>query len=196
MAHELPELPFDKASLSPHISPETLDYHHGKHHAGYVEKLNAAVDGTGFAELSVEETLAKAKEEGNRSIFDNAAQHFNHCFYWQSLSPNGGGPPTGAIAAKLEEDFGSFEAFKAAFAKEAASHFGSGWVWLVRDATGQLQVMSTHDADTPVAQDLEPILTCDVWEHAYYIDYRNARPDYIAAFWDLVNWDFANANLG
>ncbi len=196
MAHELPALPYENGSLAPHISSETLDYHHGKHHAGYVKKLNAAVEGTGFAGLSVEDTINKAKEDGNHGVFNNAAQHFNHSFYWQSLSPNGGGAPTGAIAAKIDEDFGSFEAFKEAFAKEASTHFGSGWAWLVQDATGKLQVMSTHDADSPVAHGLKPLLTCDVWEHAYYIDYRNARPDYIAAYWNLVNWDFANQNLG
>jgi len=196
MAHQLPALPYGNDALAPHISPETLGFHHGKHHKGYVNKLNAAVEGTDYAALSVEAIIVKAKEEGDQGIFNNAAQHFNHSFYWSSLSPSGGGAPTGAIAARIDEAFGSFDAFKQAFTNEAATHFGSGWAWLVQDAAGKLSVMSTHDADSPVAHGLKPILTCDVWEHAYYIDYRNARPDYVAAYWNLVNWDFANQNLG
>ena len=195
MAHELPALPFANDALAPHISAETLSFHHGKHHAGYVKKLNAGVEGTAFAGLSVEETIRKAHAEGNQGIFNNAAQHFNHSFYWNCLSPNGGGAPTGAIADKINAAFGSFDAFKQEFTTAAGTHFGSGWAWLAADAGGNLKVVGTHDADTPVAHGLKPLLTCDVWEHAYYIDYRNARPDYIAGFWQLVNWDFVNSNL-
>lgn len=195
MAHELPALPYAKDALAPHISAETLEYHHGKHHAGYVKKLNAGVEGTAFAGLSVEDTIKKAHSEGNQGIFNNAAQHFNHSFYWSCLSPSGGGEPTGALASKIDAAFGSFEAFKKAFTDAAGTHFGSGWAWLVADSAGNLKVIGTHDADTPVAHGMKPLLTCDVWEHAYYIDYRNARPDYISGFWNLVNWDFVGSNL-
>ncbi len=195
MTHALPALPYADDALAPHISAETLGFHHGKHHAGYVEKLNAAIEGTAFAGLSLEEVIRKAHSEGNTGVFNNAAQHFNHSFYWNSLSPSGGGEPTGAVAAALNAAFGSVAAFEEAFTKAAGTHFGSGWAWLVKDGSGTLKVISTHDADTPVAHGLTPVLTCDVWEHAYYIDYRNARPDYISAFWNLVNWDFVGANL-
>ncbi|HHO54567.1 MAG TPA: superoxide dismutase [Deltaproteobacteria bacterium] len=195
MAHELPALPFANDALAPHISAETLGYHHGKHHAGYVKKLNAAVEGSAYSGMSLLEVIRKAQADGDQGVFNNAAQHFNHSFYWKSLSPSGGGEPTGAVAEQLTAAFGSVDAFKEAFTKAASTHFGSGWAWLVRDGTGKLQVISTHDADTPVAHGHKPVITCDVWEHAYYIDYRNARPDYIQAFWKLINWDFLAENL-
>ncbi len=191
MSYELPELPYAKDALSPHISAETLDYHHGKHHAAYTNKLNAMLPGSGFEEASLDDIIKKA--EGG--LFNQAAQYFNHSFYWKCLSPNGGGAPTGAIADAINESFGSFDGFKEAFTQAAAGHFGSGWAWLVRNADGKLEVTSTHDAGCPIRDGAKPILTCDVWEHAYYIDYRNARPKYIEAFWNLVNWDFANENL-
>jgi len=195
MAHEHPALPYAGDALAPHISAETLSYHHGKHHAGYVKKLNAAVEGTPYAGMSLVDTIRKAAKDGDQGVFNNAAQHFNHSFYWTSVSPRGGGEPTGAVAAAITASFGSFAAFKEAFTKAAGTHFGSGWAWLVKDAGGALKVVGTHDADTPVAHGQTPLLTCDVWEHAYYIDYRNARPDYIASFWKLVNWDFVAENL-
>ena len=195
MAHELPALEFSNDALAPHISAETLGYHHGKHHAGYVKKLNAAVEGTDYAGLDVTSVIRKAHGAGDRGVFNNAAQHFNHSFYWKCLSPSGGGAPTGALADAIKATYGSFDAFKGAFTKEAGSHFGSGWAWLVKDASGGLRITSTHDADSPVAHADTPLLTCDVWEHAYYVDYRNARPDYIAAFWNIVNWDFVASNL-
>jgi superoxide dismutase, Fe-Mn family len=192
MAIELPALPYAKDALNPHISPETLDFHYGKHHAGYVTKLNAAIEGTAMAEKSLEEII-KTSEGG---IFNNAAQVWNHTFYWHSLSPQGGGEPTGAIAEAINKNFGSFAEFKEKFTQSASTLFGSGWTWLVKNADGSLSIEQTSNAQTPLTQGQTPLLTCDVWEHAYYIDYRNARPDYINAFWNLVNWDFANKNLG
>ncbi len=196
MAHDHPSLPYSNDALAPHISAETLSFHHGKHHAGYVKKLNAAIEGTDYANLSLVDLINKAKADGKQGVFNNAAQHFNHSFYWKSLSPNGGGKPSGALAAAIDKSFGSFDAFQDAFTKAAGGHFGSGWAWLVKNSDGSLAVVGTHDADTPVAHGQTPLLTCDVWEHAYYIDYRNARPDYIGAWWKLVNWDFASKNLG
>lgn len=193
MSHELPSLPYSNDALEPHISAETLSFHHGKHHAGYVKKLNAAIEGDESLQGKSLEELVKTTSGG---VFNNAAQTWNHTFYWHSMSPNGGGEPTGAIKEAIERDFGSFDAFKAAFTKEASTHFGSGWAWLVKNADGKLEVTSTHDAGCPLTDGKTPLLTCDVWEHAYYIDRRNARPDYIASWWSLVNWDFANANLG
>lgn len=191
MAFQLPELPYSKDALAPHISAETLEYHYGKHHAGYVTKLNAAVEGTEYAEMTLENVIKKA--EGG--LFNNAAQVWNHTFYWNSLSPNGGGEPTGDLSNVITEAFGSFSAFKEQFSAAAAGQFGSGWAWLVKDSSGKLKITTTANADTPVTEDVTPLLTCDVWEHAYYIDYRNARPKYIESFWNLVNWDFVEANL-
>ena len=196
MAHDHPSLPYSHDALAPHISAETLSFHHGTHHAGYTKKLNAAIEGTDYANLSLVDLINKAKADGKQGVFNNAAQHFNHSFYWKSLSPNGGGKPSGALAAAIDKSFGSFDAFQDAFTKAAGGHFGSGWAWLVKNSDGSLAVVGTHDADTPVAHGQTPLLTCDVWEHAYYIDYRNARPDYIGAWWKLVNWDFASKNLG
>ncbi|MCB9676651.1 MAG: superoxide dismutase [Alphaproteobacteria bacterium] len=192
MAFALPALPYSNDALAPHISAETLSFHHGKHHAGYVTKLNAAVDADASLKGKSLEDLIKTTSGG---VFNNAAQVFNHTFYWNSLSPNGGGEPKGAIKAAIDRDFGSFAAFKDAFTAAAGGHFGSGWAWLVKNASGKLEIVQTHDAGCPLTSGQTPILTCDVWEHAYYIDYRNARPDYINGWWALVNWDFANANL-
>lgn len=192
MAFQLPELPYSKDALAPHISAETLEYHYGKHHAGYVTKLNAAVEGTPKAEMSLEEVI-KTSEGG---LFNNAAQVWNHTFYWNSLSPNGGGEPTGELAKMISDSFGSFADFKDQFSSAAAGQFGSGWAWLVKKADGKLGVVATANAETPLTHEgLTPLMTCDVWEHAYYVDYRNARPKYIESFWNLVNWDFVEANL-
>lgn len=192
MAFQLPELPYSKDALAPHISAETLEYHYGKHHAGYVTKLNAAVEGTPKAEMSLEEVI-KTSEGG---LFNNAAQVWNHTFYWNSLSPDGGGEPTGELATLITDSFGSFATFKEQFSAAAAGQFGSGWAWLVKGTSGKLEIMATANADTPVTVDgVTPLLTCDVWEHAYYVDYRNARPKYIESFWNLVNWDFVETNL-
>jgi Fe-Mn family superoxide dismutase len=198
MAHALPDLPYSNDALAPHISAETLGFHHGKHHAGYVKKLNAALEGTGQEDTPLVEllnNLDRVSPEKRVGVFNCGAQHFNHSFYWNCMAPNAGGLPTGALASAIEHSFGSFDAFKAAFTKASVGHFGSGWGWLVKDASGTLSITSTHDADTPVAHDLTPLLTCDVWEHAYYVDYRNARAQYVENFWNLVNWDFVASNL-
>ena len=193
MAFELPALPYAKDALAPHISSETLDYHYGKHHAGYVRKLNAAVEADASLQGKSLEELVTSTSGG---VFNNAAQVWNHTFYWNSMSPSGGGKPTGAIAAKIDEAFGSFDAFKEQFSTAAGGRFGSGWAWLVADSAGKLKIVTTANAGTPVTDGLTPILTCDVWEHAYYVDYRNDRGGYVQAWWNLVNWDFANQNLG
>ena len=192
MEHKLPELPWASDALMPHISPETIDFHYGKHHKAYVDKLNGAIGGTEFENANLEEIIAKA----DGGIFNNAAQIWNHTFYWNSLSPNGGGNPSGAVADGIAETWGSFDKFKEQFSNAAATNFGSGWTWLVKDSSGDtLEIVNTDDADCPLRRNMTPLLTLDVWEHAYYIDYRNARPKYIEAFWSIVNWDFANKNL-
>lgn len=191
MEHKLPQLPFAKDALEPVISAETIDYHYGKHHQAYVNNLNKLIAGTEFEDMSLEEIIKKS----SGGIFNNAAQVFNHTFYWNCLSPDCGGEPVGALAEAIEQAFGSFDAFKEKFSATSATTFGSGWAWLVKDADGKLQIVSTSNAGTPLTQDQKPLLTCDVWEHAYYIDYRNARPSYIEKFWDLVNWDFVASNL-
>lgn len=192
MTISLPELPFARNALAPHISEETLDYHYGKHHQGYVNKLNKTIEGTDLADLSLEEIIKRQDE----STFNNAAQIWNHTFYWKSLSPNGGGEPQGDLAGAIAESFGSVATFKEDFAKAAAGNFGSGWTWLVKNASGKLEIVNTDDAETPVLDpDLTPLLTVDVWEHAYYIDYRNDRGAYLKSYWELVNWDFAASNL-
>ena len=191
MEHKLPDLPFAKGALAPHISEETLEYHYGKHHNAYVTKLNGLVPGTEFENASLEEIVKNAPAGG---IFNNAAQVWNHTFYWNSLSPNGGGNPGGTLADAIEKAFGSVDDFKQKFSDSAAGNFGSGWTWLVKGSSG-LEIVNTSNAGTPISGSQVPLLTIDVWEHAYYIDYRNARPNYIAAYWNLVNWDFANANL-
>ncbi|MFH2202029.1 MAG: superoxide dismutase [Elusimicrobiota bacterium] len=188
----LPALPYAMDALEPHISAETLDFHYGKHHKTYVAKLNDALPGTEFENSSLEEIVKKAKG----GVFNNAAQTWNHSFYWNSLSPNGGGAPKGALAGEIDKAFGSFNRFQERFSQTAITAFGSGWAWLVKNRDGKLEIVSTKDAGSPLTQGQTPLLTCDVWEHAYYIDYRNARPKYVEAFWKLVNWNFAAENLG
>ncbi len=191
MAIELPVLPYEKNALEPHISAETLEYHYDKHHAGYVKKLNAAIEGTELADAALEDIVKKA----DGGLFNNAAQTWNHTFYWNSMSPNGGGEPSGKLADAINKAFGSVEKFKDEFGKQAAGNFGSGWTWLVQRPDGSLAIVNTSNAATPITGSDKPLLTMDVWEHAYYIDYRNARPKYIDAFWNVVNWDFAASNM-
>jgi superoxide dismutase, Fe-Mn family len=191
MAIELPALPYEKNALEPHISAETLEYHYGKHHQAYVTKLNKAIEGTELADAPLEDIIRKS----SGGTFNNAAQVWNHTFYWNSLSPNGGGEPSGKLADALTKAFGSVEAFKEEFSNAAAGNFGSGWTWLVQRGDGSLAIVNTSNAATPITGSDTPLLTIDVWEHAYYIDYRNARPKYIEAFWNLVNWDFAASNM-
>lgn len=197
MPFTLPELPFAKNALEPHMSSRTFDFHYGKHHAGYVKKLNAGIDGTKFADMSLVDIIrATAKDGENTGVFNNAAQTWNHTFFWNSMSPNGGGEPTGALADKIQASFGSLDNFKDKFADAAASQFGSGWAWLVEN-NGQLEIWTTSNAKTPITEDgVKPLITLDVWEHAYYLDYQNGRPDFIRAFLDhLINWEFAARNL-
>ena len=191
MTHVLPALPYEKNALEPHISTETLEYHYGKHHQTYVTNLNNLIAGTEFESLSLEDIVKKS----SGGIFNNAAQVWNHTFYWNSLSPNGGGEPTGALAEAIVAAFGSFENFKAELTKTAVTTFGSGWAWLVKNADGSLALVSTSNAATPLTAGQTPLLTIDVWEHAYYVDYRNLRPKYVEAFWNLVNWEFAARNF-
>ncbi len=191
MAIELPALPYAKDALAPHISEETLEFHYGKHHQTYVTNLNNLIAGTSFEDASLESIVTRS--EGG--MFNNAAQIWNHTFYWNSLSPKGGGAPTGALADAINAKFGSFDEFKAAFSKCAVTTFGSGWAWLVKNTDGSIELVSTSNAGTPLTTGQTALLTCDVWEHAYYIDYRNARPKYLEAFWALVNWEFASANF-
>jgi superoxide dismutase, Fe-Mn family len=191
MQHTLPALPYAMDALAPHISKETLEYHYGKHHQTYVDNLNKLIVGTEFENLSLEEIVKKS----SAGIFNNAAQVWNHTFYWHCLSPNGGGEPTGALAEAINKSFGSFAEFKEKFAQTAITTFGSGWAWLVKKADGSLALESTSNAATPLSGDNKPLLTCDVWEHAYYIDYRNARAKYVETFWNLVNWDFVAQNF-
>ena len=186
MKHELPELPYAETALEPHISAETLQYHHGKHHAKYVSNLNDLLEGNELEDRPLEEIVKKASGK----LFNNAAQTWNHTFYWNCLSPKGGGAPEGPLAAVIEQQFGSFDEFKEKFNDAAATLFGSGWAWLVKDAEGNLNILQTSNADTPLRGQDTPLMTCDVWEHAYYIDYRNARPKYLDAFWNLINWDY------
>jgi Fe-Mn family superoxide dismutase len=191
MAIELPALPFEKNALEPHISAETLEYHYGKHHQAYVTNLNNLIKGTEFEDAALEDIVKKS----SGGVFNNAAQVWNHTFYWNSMKPNGGGEPTGKLADAIDKAFGSFEKFKEEFSKSAAGNFGSGWTWLVQRPDGSLGIVNTSNAGTPITGSDKPLFTCDVWEHAYYIDYRNARPKYLEAFWNLVNWDFAAKNL-
>lgn len=192
MAYELPPLPYAMDALEPHISKETLEYHYGKHHASYVANLNRLTDGSADAGKDLE-ALVRSSSGG---IFNNAAQIWNHTFYWNCLSPNGGGNPNGDIAAAIDSAFGSFDSFREEFNKRAAGNFGSGWTWLVKKNDGSVAIMDTSNAGTPLTDgSVTPLLTVDVWEHAYYIDYRNSRPDYLAAFWKLVNWEFVNRCL-
>lgn len=192
MEHELPALPYAMEALEPHISRETLEFHYGKHHATYVTNLNNLIKDTEFADMSLEEIVSKS----SGGMFNNAAQIWNHTFYWNSLSPNGGGEPGGALGDAISASFGSFAEFKQAFTQTAITTFGSGWAWLVKNEDGSLKLASTSNAATPLTEPgSTPLMTCDVWEHAYYIDYRNARPQYLIAYWELVNWEFATANF-
>jgi Fe-Mn family superoxide dismutase len=191
VAYELPALPYAKDALEPVISAETIDYHYGKHHQAYVTNLNNLVAGTEFDGASLEDIIRKA----DGAIFNNGAQVWNHTFYWNGLSPDGGGQPAGALADAIAAAFGSYDGFKDAFAKAAVGNFGSGWTWLVKNSDGGLEIVNTSNAANPLRDGLTPLLTIDVWEHAYYIDYRNARPKYLDEIWKLVNWDFVAANF-
>lgn len=192
MTHQLPPLPYAMGALEPHISKETLEYHYGKHHQAYVTNLNNLIPGTEFENKNLEEIILSA----SGAIFNNAAQVWNHTFYWHCLTPNGGNEPSGRLAAAINSAFGSFTAFKEAFSKAAIGNFGSGWTWLVLNADGAVALHNTSNAQTPMTENKKALLTCDVWEHAYYIDYRNARPKYVETFWNLVNWDFVAENFG
>lgn len=192
MQHKLLPLPYPLDALQPHISKETLEFHHGKHHDKYVSTLNSLIEDTEYAEMSLEDIVRKA----SGPIFNNAAQSWNHSFYWQCLSPKGGGEPRGPLADAIKARWGTFDAFKDEFEKAAVGTFGSGWAWLVTKSDGRLAVVSTGNAGTPLTDSgAVPLLTCDVWEHAYYIDHRNRRPDYVKAFWNIVHWDFVAANF-
>ena len=190
MAFELPALPYAKDALAPHISAETLEYQYGKHHKTYVDKLNGLVPGTEYEGKSLEDII----KTSSGGVFNNAAQIWNHTFYWNCLSPNGGGEATGAVAEAINKAFGSFDKFKEEFTNSAINNFGSAWTWLVKKADGSVAIVNTSNAQTPLTDaSVKAILTVDVWEHAYYIDYRNSRPNYLNAFWSLVNWEFVNA---
>jgi len=190
MNHELPALPYEKNALEPFISAETIEYHYGKHHHTYVTNLNNLIAGTEFENLSLEDIVRKS----SGGIFNNAAQVWNHTFYWNGMKPNGGGKPTGTLAEAIDKAFGSFDKFKEEFSKCAVTTFGSGWAWLVKNADGSLALVSTSNAGCPLTAGQKPLLTIDVWEHAYYIVYRNARPKYVEDFFSVVNWDFVATN--
>ncbi|WP_455210888.1 superoxide dismutase [Fe] [Kaarinaea lacus] len=191
MAHELPPLPYANDALQPHISAETIEFHYGKHHQTYVTNLNNLIKGTEFESASLEDIIKKS----SGGLFNNAAQVWNHTFYWNCLSPNGGGEPSGAVADAINKAFGSFAEFKEKFTTSAVTNFGSGWTWLVKNSDGSVEIFNTSNAGCPMTDGKTALLTVDVWEHAYYIDYRNARPKYMEAFWSLVNWDFVAKNL-
>lgn len=201
MAIELPKLPYELNALEPHISKETLEYHYGKHHKTYVDNLNKLIPGTEFANQSLENIIKNSVNANNYSVFNNAAQIFNHTFYWHCLTPNPSNNPTspklrGIFLPAIEKHFGDLQKFKEQFTQAAFTTFGSGWAWLVKHNHGhKLEIISTSNAHTPITSDLQPLLTCDVWEHAYYIDYRNARAKYLEAFWNIVNWDFVEKNF-
>jgi Fe-Mn family superoxide dismutase len=191
MEHTLPPLPYAKDALQPHISAETLEYHYGKHHQAYVTNLNNLIKGTEFENLSLEEIIKKSQG----GVFNNSAQVWNHTFFWNCMTPNGGGAPTGPVADAINAKWGSFDKFKEEFQKSAVGNFGSGWTWLVKKADGTVDIVNTSNAGTPLTTENVALLTCDVWEHAYYIDYRNARPKFVEAWWNVVNWDFVNKNF-
>jgi Fe-Mn family superoxide dismutase len=197
MAITLPKLPFDRGALAPHISERTLEFHHGKHHKAYVEKTNALIEGTDLAGQDLETIIQKTSKDKSKSgIFNNAAQVWNHSFYWNCMKPGGGGAPKGAIAQKIDSAFKSYDKFVEQIKNAGVTQFGSGWAWLVLK-NGNVEIMKTSNADTPIAHGLKPILTVDVWEHAYYLDYQNKRPDYLTAFVQhLINWDFVNSLIG
>jgi len=190
MEHKLPELPYAKNALEPYISAETIEYHYGKHHQAYVTNLNKLIVGTEFENASLEDIIRKS----SGGVFNNAAQVWNHTFYWNGLTPNGSNIPAGTLAVAIDAKWGSFDEFKSAFTQCAITTFGSGWAWLVKRADGTLDLVSTSNAATPLTSNAKPLLTCDVWEHAYYIDYRNARAGYVEKFWNIVNWNFVAAN--
>jgi Fe-Mn family superoxide dismutase len=192
MAFKLPDLPYAKDALAPYISAETLEFHHGKHHAAYLNRLNELINNTDWASQTLEDIIRKA---GPGVLFNQAAQHFNHSFYWTCMKPNGGGTPGGKLGDAITKTFGGFDQFKKQFTDVSVGQFGSGWAWLAQKADGSLAIYSTPNAETPLTRNDTPLLTCDVWEHAYYIDYRNARPTYVQAFWNVVNWDFVSSNL-
>ncbi|MGE5622526.1 MAG: superoxide dismutase [Fe] [Bacillota bacterium] len=191
MEHTLPPLPYAKDALQPHMSQETLEYHYGKHHQAYVTNLNNLIKGTEFENASLEDIIKKS----SGGIFNNSAQVWNHTFFWNCLKPNGGGAPSGAVADAINQKWGSFDKFKEEFTKSAVGNFGSGWTWLVKKSDGSVDIVNTSNAGTPLTTSDKPLLTCDVWEHAYYIDYRNLRPKFLEAFWNLVNWDFVAKNF-
>ena len=190
--HQLPPLPYAVDALEPHMSAETLEFHHGKHHKTYVEKLNELIKGTEFENAPLEDIVRRAKG----GVYNNAAQAWNHTFFWNCLSPDAAHKPAGRLAQAIDDSFCSFDAFKEKFTSAATELFGSGWAWLVQDEAGRLSIEATSNADTPIARNTRPLLTCDVWEHAYYIDYRNARPDFLKAYWKIANWEFVNNNFG
>ena len=192
MEHTLPALPYDKSALQPHISAETLEFHHDKHHATYVANLNKLIAGTEFADMSLEDIVLKAPAGG---VFNNAAQVWNHTFYFNSMAPHARGEPTGAVADAINSAFGSFADFKEKFSTSAATNFGSGWTWLVKNADGSVEIVNTSNAGCPLTDGKTQLLTIDVWEHAYYVDKRNARPAYVESWWNLVNWDFVAKQL-
>ena len=192
MKHELPDLPYAHNALEPHISAETLEFHHDKHHNAYVTNLNNMIEGTEFADMSLEEIVTSAPAGG---IFNNAAQVWNHTFYFNCMGPNAGGNPTGKVADAIDSAFGSFADFKEKFSASAVGNFGSGWTWLVQNSDGSVEIVNTTAAGCPLTDGKTPVMTIDVWEHAYYIDKRNARPAYVTDFWNLVNWDFINSNM-
>lgn len=193
--HTLPELPYDKNALNPIITEETFDYHYEKHHAAYVNNLAGLVKDTEWAEKDIVDIIRKSYNENQVAIFNNAAQHWNHSFFWNCLSPDGGKNPTGKIAELINRDFGSFKNFKEQFSATAVKLFGAGWAWLAQNQEGKLEILPMKDAFTTLTENKTPILTLDAWEHAYYIDYRNARPKFVEGYWELVNWNFANQNL-
>jgi superoxide dismutase, Fe-Mn family len=191
MEHTLPPLPYPKNALAPTMSEETLEFHYGKHHQAYVTNLNNLIKGTEFENLSLEEIIKKS----SGGVFNNSAQVWNHTFFWNCMKPNGGGAPTGAVGDAINAKWGSFDKFKEEFQKSAVGNFGSGWTWLVKKTDGSVDIVNTSNAGTPLTTDNKALLTVDVWEHAYYIDYRNARPKFVESWWNIVNWDFVNQNF-
>jgi len=197
MTISLPVLPYEKNALAPYISQQTIEYHYGKHHNAYVTNTNKLIEGTDLSNQDLENIIKKTSKDTSMSlIFNNAAQVWNHSFYWACMKPGGGGPPSGAIAERIASDFGSYEKFAEQFKNAGTTQFGSGWAWLILK-DNHLEIMKTSNADTPLAHGLKPLLTVDVWEHAYYLDYQNRRPDYLASFLEhLINWDFVNSLIG
>ncbi len=194
MAFILPELPYDKKALHPFISEETFEFHHGKHHAAYVNNLNAAVKDTDYEGIKLEDAIIRSAKENKLPVFNNGAQHWNHTFFWECMTPNGGGTPKGKIAELINSNFGSFDAFKDQFSKAATTLFGAGWAWLTSE-NDKLEIIALSNAGTPITLNKKALLTIDVWEHAYYIDYRNSRPKFIEGFWDVINWDKVNSRI-